>query len=177
MKRRSGREQTSKSKRRKRTEGRTAPSRRPQRSNAARERSLKALWAMRQGDTLSKAARDNGVSIRTVKRYVGSALVQGRPGGRIRATKSDKLVRYLQIPGLDGPREINVRGSRTASEFAKYKASINRLLAGDRNAMARWRGKKIAGIELVTDPKILIAQARKDILPQPLYRQFSGGAA
>jgi len=177
MKRRSGREQTSKSKRRKRTEGRTAPSRRPQRSNAARERSLKALWAMRQGDTLSKAARDNGVSIRTVKRYVGSALVQDRPGGRIRATKSDRLVRYLQIPGPDGPRDITVRGSRTASQFAKYKAAINRLLGGDHHAMDKWHGKKIQNIELITDPRVLIDQARKEILPQPLYRQFSGGAA
>jgi hypothetical protein len=126
---------------------------------------------------MSKAARDNGVSVRTVKRYVGSALVQDRPGGRIRATKSDRLVRYLQIPGPDGPREITVRGSKTASQFAKYKADINRLLRGDRHAMAKWQGKRIAGIELITDPKVLIEQARKEILPQPLYRQFSGGAA
>src|SRR5690348_3524081 len=83
------------------------------RNNAARDRSLKALWAMRQGESLSKAARDNGVTTRTIKRYVGSALVQDRPGGRIRAAKSDRLVRYLQIPGPDGqPRDINVRGSR-----------------------------------------------------------------
>src|SRR5689334_3716622 len=97
------------------------------RDNAARDRSLKALWAMRRGDSLSRAARDNGVTARTIKRYVGSALVQDRPGGRIRATKSDRLVRYLQIPGPDGrPRDINVRGSKAAGEFASYKADINR---------------------------------------------------
>src|ERR1039458_9101171 len=60
------------------------------RENSARERALKALWAIRQGGTLSKAARENGVTVRTIKRYVGSALVQDRPGGRIRATKSDR---------------------------------------------------------------------------------------
>src|SRR4051812_21084450 len=77
-------------------------------NNVARERALKALWAMRQGESLSQAARDNGVTTRTVKRYVGSALIQDRPGGRIRATKNDRLVRYLQIPGFDGrPRDIN----------------------------------------------------------------------
>ena len=153
-------------------------SRRAKRTGAAaRDRALKALWAMRQGDSLSKAARDNGVTARTVKRHLGSALVQDRPGGRIRATKSDRFVRYLQIPGPEGPREISVHGSRTASEFAKYKASINRLLGGDRNAMDRWQRQKIAGIELITDPKVLIDQARKEILPLPLYRQFSGGAA
>ncbi len=148
------------------------------RSNPARERALKALFAIRRGDTLSKAARDNGVTVRTVKRYVGSALVQDRPGGRIRATKSDRLVRYLQIPGFDGrPRDINVGGSKAAGEFASYKAGINRLLRGDRHAMDKWHGRRIAGIELVTDPKTLIDQARKEILPYSLYRALSGGAA
>ena len=133
---------------------------------------------MRQGDSLSKAARDNGVTIRTVKRYVASALIQDRPGGRIRATKNDRLVRHLQIPGLDGRRrDINVRGSRTASDFASYKADINRLLRGDRHVMDKWHGRRIAGIELVTDPKTLIDQARKEILPYSLYRTLSGGAA
>jgi hypothetical protein len=126
-------------------------SRRVHRSDAARERALKALWAIRQGDTLAKAARDNGVTIRTIKRYAGSALVQDRPGGRIRATKGDRLVRYLQIPGPDGPRNINVRGSKAASKFANYHADINRLLRGDRHAMAKWHGKKIQGIEIITD--------------------------
>jgi len=149
---------------------------RPPKNNAARARSLKALAAMRRGDPLSKASHDNGVSPRTVKRYVGSALVQDRPGRRFRAIKSDRLVRYLQIPGLDGPREINVRGSRTASQFAKYKADINRLLAGDRHAMDKWQGRKIAGIELVTDPKTLVEQARREILPYSLYRSLSGRA-
>ena len=148
------------------------------RSDAARERALKALAAMRHGETLSRAARDNGVTVRTIKRYVGSALLQDRPGGRIRATKNDRLVRYLQIPGFDGrPRDINVRGSKAASEFASYKADINRLLRGDRLAMDKWHGRRIAGIELVTDPKTLIEQARREILPYSLYRSLSAGAA
>lgn len=146
-------------------------------SSTSRDRSFKALRAMRQGNSLSRAARENGVTIRTVKRYVGSALVQDRPGGRIRATKTDRLVRYLQIPGPDGPRDIKVRGSKAASEVAKYKAAINRLLRGDRNAMVPWRGKKIAGTELITDPKLLVEQARKDILPYSIYRSLAGGAA
>jgi hypothetical protein len=152
-------------------------SRRIERDNAARDRALKALWAMRQGDSLWKAARDNGVTRRTIKRYVGSALIQDRPGGRVRAKKSDRLVRYLQIPGNDGrPKDITAPGSKAASEVASYKADINRLLRGDVHAMDKWRGKKIAGVELVTDPKILIEQARKEILPYSLYRSLAGGA-
>jgi hypothetical protein len=158
-------------------ERRLGNTRRTQRSNAARERSLKALWAMRQGDSLAKAARDNGVTARTIKRYIGSALVQNRPGGRISATTSDRLVRYLQIPGPDGPIDINVRGSKLASKFAKYKAAVNRLLAGDRDALKSWRGKKLAGIPLVTDTKTLVEQEHQQMLPYSLYRFFSGGAA
>jgi len=48
----------------------------PERSNAARERSLKALWAVRQGTSLSKAARDNGVTMRTVKAAPADAFAQ-----------------------------------------------------------------------------------------------------
>jgi hypothetical protein len=152
-------------------------SRHNQRQSQARERALRALSAMRHGASISHAARDNGVTPRTIKRYAGSALVQDRPGGRIRATKSDRLVRYLQIPGTDGARDVTVRGSKAASEFANYKAAINRLLRGDRHALDRWHGKTIQGIQLVTDPKILVEQARKEILPYSLYRSLAGGAA
>ena len=144
--------------------------------NTSRERSIKVLWAVRQGEVFSKAARDNGVSQRTVKRYVGSALVQDRPGGRIRATKSDRLVRYLVIPGPHGPMEITIRGSKTASEFAKYKAAVNRFLGGNRDAMAPWHGKRIAGIELITAGNTLKSLADKGLLPYSIYRSFSGGA-
>ncbi len=155
----------------------TSPAAQPRRDNAARERALRAISAMRRGDTLSRAARDNGVTTRTIKRYAGSALVQDRPGGRIRATKSDRLVRYLQIPGPDGPRDVTVRGSKAASQFANYKAAINRLLRDDRHALDRWHGKTIQGIQLVTDPKLLVEQARKEILPYSLYRSLAGGTA
>ena len=161
--------------------GRSVATRKPvaraKRSQAARERVLKALSAMRRGATLSKAAKENGVTSRTVKRYAGSALVQDRPGGRVRATKSDRLVRYLQIPGPNGPIDINVRGSKLTSEFAKYKAAVNRLLAGDRNALKDWHGKKIAGVSLITDTKTLVEQAHQEMLPYSLYRFLAGGAA
>jgi len=148
-----------------------------QQNSAARDRAFKALSEMRGGASLSRAARGNGVTVRTVKRYLGSALMQDRPGGRIRATKSDRLVRYLQIPGHDGRRDVTVRGSKAASEFANYKAAVNRLLRGDRHALDRWHGKTIQGIQLVTDTKILVEQARKEILPYSLYRSLAGGAA
>src|SRR5438477_6271534 len=84
----------------------------PERSFYARDRALKALRDMRRGASISQAAQGNAVSPRTIKRYVGLALVQDRPGARIRATKSDRLLPYLQIPGRYGPVEVTARGSR-----------------------------------------------------------------
>jgi hypothetical protein len=132
---------------------------------------------MRHGFSLSQAARNNGITIRTMRRYVGSELVQDRPGGRIHATKSDRLPRYLQLPGADGPVEITTRGSKEAKEAARYKAAVNRFLAGDLNALAPWRGKTIAGMKLITDRETLKSLAHRDLLPYALYRSFSGGAA
>jgi hypothetical protein len=145
------------------------------RSLITQENVFRALTAMRHGASISRAARDNGVTPRTIKRYAGSALVQDRPGGRIRAAKSDRLVRYLQIPGPDGPVEITVRGSKTASEVAKYKAAVNRFLRGDRNALKPWEGRKIAGNELLISPAAIKALAERDLVPYSLYRTL--GAA
>jgi hypothetical protein len=147
------------------------------RSQSARESALRVLSSMRHGASLSYAARENGVTVRTVQRYVGGALVQDRRGARIRATKSDRLVRYLQIPGPHGPIEITARGSKQATEIARYKAAVNRFLGGDLNALASWHGKKIAGVELITASNTLKGLAQKELLPYSLYRSLSGGAA
>jgi len=140
-------------------------------------RAFRALAAMRQGASISRAGRENGITPRTIKRYVGAALRQDRPGGRIRARKSDRLLRYLQIPGPNGPIDITARGSKQAKQISSYKAAVNRFLAGDPKALTRWHGKKIAGIELITNKEILKGLAHKDLLPYSLYRSLSRGAA
>ncbi len=151
-------------------------SRLSERSFAARDRALHALADMRHGTSPSQAARDNGVTLRTIKKYAGSALLQDRPGGRIRATKGDRLVRYVQIPGPLGPVEIKVRGLTQATDAAKYDAAVSRFLRGDLEALAPWHGKKIGGVELITAGPALKGLAQKELLPHSLYRALSGGA-
>ncbi len=147
------------------------------RSFAARDRALHALADMRHGASTSEAARDNGVTLRTIKKYVGRLLVQDRSGGRLRASNTDRLVRYVQIPGPFGPVEIKVRGSKQASDAAKYDAAVSRFLRGDLKALAPWHGKKIGGVELITASSALKGLAQKELLPHSLYRALSGGAA
>jgi hypothetical protein len=132
---------------------------------------------MRRGASFSEAARNNGVTSRTIKKYVGSALLQHRPGGRIRATKSDRFVYYLQIPGPHGPVEIKAHGSKEAADVARYMAAVNRFLRDDLKALAPWRGKKIAGVQLITDRQTLKGLAKDEQLPYSFYRSLSGGAA
>jgi hypothetical protein len=144
------------------------------RKSIADERVFRALREMLHDVSASRAARQNGINLRTLKRKAGEALVQDRPGGRYRAKKGDSLLRPLQVPGAHGPVHINV-GVKTARKFAEYKADINRALAGDPKALSKWRGKKIAGVELVTDVKVLADQADKGLLPYSLYRSVSSG--
>lgn len=159
------------------TRSRPIASRLSERSAAARDRAFHALADMRHGSSPRQAARDNGVTVRTLKKYLGSALLQDRPGGRIRVTKSDRLVRYLQIPGKNGPIEIRVQGSKQASDTAKFNAAVNRYLSGDLDALAPWHGRKIGGVELMTEGPALKGLAQKELLPHSLYRVFSGGLA
>jgi hypothetical protein len=148
-----------------------------ERSFGARDRALHALWDIRRGSSFAQAARDNGVTRRTIKKYVGAALVQDRRGGRLRATKTDRLVRYVQIPGPLGPVEIKVRGSKQATDAAKYSAAVSRFLRGDLYALASWHGKRIGGVELITSGPALKGLAQEEFLPHSLYRALSGGAA
>ena len=50
------------------------PNQRNEREMQARNRALHALAAIRRGVSISRAARENGVSTRTIKRYAGRRL-------------------------------------------------------------------------------------------------------
>jgi DNA-binding CsgD family transcriptional regulator len=145
------------------------------RSNESRNRALHALTAMRHGASLADAAKSEGVSQRTIRKYVGSALRQDHVGGRIRAVPRDRFTRYLQIPGPDGPIQVTVKGSKDATELAAYvSARAAFLRSGDESLLRRFDGKKIGGHALVTDPKILTSQAEQGESFDQLYSSLVG---
>jgi hypothetical protein len=59
-------------------------------------------------------------------------------------------------------------GLSAARKFACYKAGVNRALAGERKALAKWHGKKIAGVELVRRPGDFVSN-----VPLPSIRKVS----
>jgi hypothetical protein len=142
------------------------------RSFEARNRSLRALAAIRHGASLADAAKAEGVSQRTIRKYVGSALRQDHPGGRIRAVPRDKFTRYLQIPGLDasGLTQVAAKGNREATTLAAYvNARAAFLRSGDESLLRPFQGKKIGGHTLIADPKLVTALAEQGESFDQLY--------
>ncbi|MGB6481995.1 MAG: hypothetical protein WBE86_00755 [Candidatus Acidiferrales bacterium] len=152
-------------------------SRLPDRSYAARDRGFHVLAAMRHDSKLSltHAAKLEGVKPETLKKYFPSALEKTK--GKFRATKSDRYTTTLYVPDASGGSvAIKTRSSKDREALGQYLRDLGRYLRGDRDALSRWHGKKIAGIELVTDEGSIIAMepALSDFA---LYRSFNGGMA
>ena len=136
---------------------------------ATRTRALHVLAHMRREHlSLAEASRLEHIKPGTVLRYVGSALRRDKPGGRFRATRSDRFKREFQIPAL-GPAKVPVYGSKAASELSEYANAINHYLrAGDASRLEKFKGKTIRvqgrTIELTTDPSTLSTLAEADAL-------------
>jgi len=148
----------------------------PERSQSARDRGLHVLAAMRDDPNLSltHAAKLQGVKPETVKKYFPSALKKSN--GKLRATKSDRYTATLYVPDAKGNSvAIRTRSSRDREALGQYLRDLGRYLRGDRDALSRWRGRKIAGVELLTDERTIMAieSALSDF---SLYRAFNSGS-
>lgn len=152
-------------------------SRLSERSDAARDRALHVLAAMRRDPKLSltHAAKLQGVKRETVKRYFPSALKQAH--GKFRATKSDRNTATLYIPDARGNSiPVITRSSKDRQALSRYLRDLGRYLRGSRNALAPWHGKQIAGVPLVTAGRTIVA-IEPALSEFSLYRAFNGGAA
>jgi hypothetical protein len=147
-----------------------------ERSYAARDRALHVLSAMRHESNLSltHAARLQGVKRETIKKYFPSALKKAN--GKFRATKSDRYTATLYVPDAHGNSvAVKTRSSREREQLGQYLRDLGRYLRGKRDALAPWHRKRIAGVELVTAGRTIVAiePALSDF---SLYRTFNGGA-
>jgi predicted DNA-binding protein (UPF0251 family) len=130
--------------------------------------SLKALHLMRnQHMSLSRAAREVGVSRGTVRRYVGRALKQ--EGRHYIATRFDRLRRTLRFWTVKGPVQILVTDSRTASTVGRYMATVKRYLAdGNARALRSFTPKSIRAGKVeyffVLDPKEIERLAKVGVI-------------
>jgi len=136
---------------------------------------FKALMVLarlrRKEGSLEALAREEGTTVRTVRRYVGPGLRQTK-GGRWRARPSDRLPRPMRVIATDGVHELIVRSSREASLNSRHALLAGRIAGTDPRAPAElpaFAGKTVAGKELETDQTRLEALARRGLLPPELY--------
>ncbi len=112
------------------------------------------------GFSLQRASREYQVDARTVTKWGGAALRKST-NGRYTAKATDRLLRVLNIPTPEGPREIAMRDSRQASQLAKYSDAVQRYVqTGDSSKIQKFSGQHVVDangeqISLLTDLKQL----------------------
>jgi hypothetical protein len=101
------------------------------------------------------------VSIRTIHRYAEPALTKD-VFGRLVPTRTDRLYRRVHVIGPDGERWIDTRGSRVASTVGEYWNAVRHYLTtGDEAPLEPFRGVRVGGVELQTDPDAIDELARR----------------
>lgn len=138
----------------------------------ARRQALEALGLMRrEGISLSRAAARAETTPAAVLRHAGPALVRS-PGGRYRATASDRLYRPLTALTTEGQVGIDVTDSATASRIGSHWAAIDHYLAsGHEDRLQPFRGRRIGRYVLETDPDVIDELARRGELSfEDLYQ-------
>jgi hypothetical protein len=148
-----------------------------QRSQSAYDRSLHVAAAMRRDPNLTRtrAAELEGVSDRSLKKYLGSELK--KVGNRYYVTRSDRLVAYVSLPDERGNVLLRkTTSSKERGQAGAYLADFNRYQRGDITALKKWRNVKIGGFGLPTDARTIKA-SEPEMAEFNLYRAFNGGAA
>jgi hypothetical protein len=142
----------------------------------SRQRALAVLARMRRGESLSQAAANERTTPRAVRKQVGKQLTRG-PTGRYVATSGDTLRRDLNVLGFDGYEPVVVRSSRLAHLAAEHLVAVGRFLrTGDAEWLKPFIGKRVGGVELLTDPDRLQILAAADLVKlDALYRNNPGG--
>jgi len=145
------------------------------RSETARNRGLNAIARVRRGEskTLSQAARAAGTTVKFIRRSLPAALIQDRPGGRIRVKAGDPYSATVEVLTDQGKLYVRARGSRQRELAGRHRATVLRVLRGTEpaSALEQYRGKKVGGRELISNYELLrsFAQAGEVDQLESLY--------
>ena len=146
----------------------------PRRVRENREIALENLNTARvQGRPLRDVTETDGrITFRTQLGYTRAATTKDR-SGRIVAKVADRLFRPMEVLNARGERELRaVYGSRKASLIGAHQAALDRFLqTGDPSVLEPFRGKRVAGVELASNPDVIEHAARtgtlEDLEPYP----------
>ena len=128
-----------------------------------------------RGELLTQAARTEHTTPRSVVRIVGKQLRRSA-SGRYSATSADNLRRDLNVLGFDGYVPVTVRSSKQAQLASEHLIAVGRfLMTGDAEWLKPFVGKRVGGVELLTDPDRLQMIGDAGFKLDSLYRQQRGG--
>ena len=124
------------------------------------DRALQVVNRVRHGESLSRAAKEVGISPDTVRRYAGRAFVQD-DRGRWQAKPSDRLYRRMRWLDARGMTTVEPANSKEASKLSAYwKAVEHYLTTGDERALRKFRRMRLRtrqkiSLGFITDPDLL----------------------
>jgi hypothetical protein len=154
-----------------------APMKRKQVLNLKRQRALAVLARMRsRGESLSRAARLEHTTPRTVLKVIPKQF-RRKSSGRYTPTRSDTLRRDLTVLGFDGYLPVVASSWNQAQLASAHLVAVNRYLrTGDSEWLKPFIGRRVGGVELLTDTNRLHILADADLVKlDGLYRSNSGG--
>jgi uncharacterized protein YaaR (DUF327 family) len=112
------------------------------REKLSREKSLEVLSDMRRNNkSLTKASRDKGISIKTVRDSIGAFK---KVGSRWIPKAYDRISRVMVINENGQMTSIEINDSRTASKIGRYHNAVKKYLeTGDSTELKKFEGMKI----------------------------------
>ena len=143
-------------------------------------RAVRVLRRMLGGESFSRAAKAEHISLRTAKKRLGKNIHRSGPGKRWKAKKSDRLTGYMNIVTPLGPVTVPVRGAAERNRLGRYMKALGKWRRGEPGAeakLAAFKGKTVGGHGLITDSKLLETLEDADALDfAELYSSLAGGA-
>lgn len=124
---------------------------------------------VREGMTLPKAAKEFGLSPKTVI-ALGRSALRKQKSGRYVAKKTDQLLRVVNVLTTQGRIEIATRDSHQASVVGGHWAALQRFLqTGDDSPLQTFKNKKVVDAKgrrhlLLTDLNELDRLGRAGVL-------------
>ena len=131
-------------------------------------RIARALGLMRrEGASASEAARRERMKLSTFRKGAGRFLYRSGPGKPWKARSHDQLSFSMTLLRRKGRVEVIVRSSHERKLLHDYESAVRMLRAGEEGAeeeLKKFKGKTVAGHELITDIKVLIELEEADEL-------------
>jgi len=129
----------------------------------------------RRRKSLSKAARTLLTKLRKGRKFIVRKRRRST-AGRHSAKRSERLKGGINVFGAEGYQPVADPSPKQAKLSSQHLIAINRFLrTGDTEPLKQFRGKRIAGIELLSDPKRIREFADADLVKlDGLYRDQRG---